>query len=68
MTDNGISEISPDALMQMLERGEDVQVLDVRAPQRLESGRIENLPDDRFFNITGSELMASGDPFGVRAH
>ena len=50
-------EITPDELAAALEAGEPIQVVDVRAPIRVESGRIELVPDDRFVNIAGSKLV-----------
>lgn len=53
-----VPEISPADLARAIERGEAVQVVDVRAPERVQSGRIDLVPDDRFFNIRGSVLAA----------
>jgi rhodanese-related sulfurtransferase len=55
------SEIGPVELAQGLESGEEIQILDVRAPSRLESGRIELAPDSRFHNITGSQMLQVRD-------
>jgi len=55
-------EITPEELVDAVERGEDIHVLDVRAPQRLASGRIDIVPDDHFHNVRGSELLAQKDP------
>lgn len=52
-------EITPAELADRLEGGEDVQVLDVRAPYRLASGRVEAA---RFHNVTGSQIMSMQDP------
>jgi glyoxylase-like metal-dependent hydrolase (beta-lactamase superfamily II) len=49
-------EVSALRLAQALEMGEAMQVVDVRAPVRVESGRIDLAPDDRFINIRGSLL------------
>ncbi len=54
-------EMTPEELITAVEAGRDYQVLDVRAPQRLESGRIDIVPDSRFVNIRGSELIALED-------
>ena len=51
-------EITPDELAEALEAGEPIQVVDVRAPFRVETGRIELVPDERFINITGSRLAS----------
>lgn len=52
-------EISPAELADRLEGGDDVQVLDVRAPFRLAAGSIEA---PRFHNVRGSEIMGLQDP------
>lgn len=54
-------EMTPEELITAVEAGRDYQVLDVRAPQRLEAGRIDIVPDSRFVNIRGSELIALED-------
>jgi glyoxylase-like metal-dependent hydrolase (beta-lactamase superfamily II) len=53
--------MTPEELVAAVEAGRDFQVLDVRAPQRLESGRIDIVPESRFVNIRGSELLAHED-------
>ncbi len=55
-------EITPEQLVEAVERGERIHVLDVRAPQRLAAGRIDIVPDDRFHNVRGSELLARAEP------
>jgi glyoxylase-like metal-dependent hydrolase (beta-lactamase superfamily II) len=58
-----VQEISATELATRLEAGDDIQLLDVRAPFRLASGgQIELGELDRFINIAGSELMALPDP------
>lgn len=54
-------EITPEALYEAIEAKEPVSILDVRAPQRLSSGRIDLVPDARFRNIRGSEVTAIPD-------
>jgi len=54
-------EMTPEEFIAAVEAGRDMQVLDVRAPQRLESGRIDIVPDTRFLNVRGSELLAHED-------
>ena len=49
-----VSEISALELARALEAGEAMQVLDVRAPERLAQGRIDLGPIERFHNIRGS--------------
>jgi glyoxylase-like metal-dependent hydrolase (beta-lactamase superfamily II)/rhodanese-related sulfurtransferase len=53
-------EVSPRELAQAIEAGEAVQVLDVRAPFRV-SARIDLVPDERFHNIPGSQVMQRTD-------
>jgi glyoxylase-like metal-dependent hydrolase (beta-lactamase superfamily II) len=55
-------EITPEELVEAVERGEEIHVLDVRAPQRLAAGRIDIVPEERFHNVRGSELLAREDP------
>ena len=57
-----VPEITPDELIHTIENGEDIQVLDVRAAHRLAAGHIDLLPEDRFFNMAGSQVMALQDP------
>jgi glyoxylase-like metal-dependent hydrolase (beta-lactamase superfamily II) len=62
MQDMSDFEITPGELADRLESGEAIQVLDIRAPHRLASGKVDA---DRFFNLTGSEIMNGGDPAGA---
>lgn len=48
---------SAEELARLLDAGEPVQVMDVRAPQRVAQGRIDLVPDARFHNIRGSDLI-----------
>jgi len=57
-----VLEIAPAELAGKLERGEPIQLLDVRAPERVERGVVGPVPDGRFFNVRGSELLAGDDP------
>jgi glyoxylase-like metal-dependent hydrolase (beta-lactamase superfamily II) len=52
-----VSEISTQELARALESGEPMQVVDVRAPVHVATGRIEPVPDERFHNIVGSQLI-----------
>ncbi len=54
-------EITPEELIREIETGDSIQVLDVRAPHRLENGHIDLLPEDRFFNMAGSKIVALDD-------
>ncbi len=50
-------EISPLELAGLLEATSPLQIMDLRAPERVAQGRIDLLPPERFHNIRGSELM-----------
>lgn len=52
-------EIMPAELADLIEGGDPVQVLDVRAPHRLAAGTVEV---ERFHNVRGSQVMAMSDP------
>ena len=56
-----VPEITPEELIRTIEAGDEIQVLDVRAPQRLASGHIDLLPEDHFFNMAGSQIRALDD-------
>jgi len=49
--------LSPKELAQILEAGEPIQIMDVRAPERVARGRVELVRPERFHNIRGSELI-----------
>ncbi len=51
-----VPEILPGDLVAAVESGRPMQVLDVRAPARVQTGRIDVVPDERFRNIVGSRL------------
>jgi len=55
-------ELDPVELVREVEAGEPLQVLDVRAEQRLAAGRVDVVADERFRNIRGSRVLAAGDP------
>lgn len=61
MTMPNVPEISAVDLVKAAESGEQLQLLDIRAPHRLEAGYIDILPADRFFNVAGSRLAAMTD-------
>lgn len=50
-------EYSPTELTRKLEAGEAIQIMDVRAPERLATGRVDIGPDSQFHNIRGSVLI-----------
>lgn len=57
-----VPEIEPLELARRLEGGEPLQVLDVRAPRRLSTGRVEPVSEGRFHNVPGSEFVHVRDP------
>ncbi len=62
MTSPGpVPEITAEELIREIETGSAIQVLDVRAPHHLDSGRIDLLPEDRFFNMASSKIVALDD-------
>jgi glyoxylase-like metal-dependent hydrolase (beta-lactamase superfamily II) len=54
---NPVAELSPHDLAVALESGENLQILDVRAPEHLGQNRIDLVPAGRFHNIRGSEVL-----------
>jgi glyoxylase-like metal-dependent hydrolase (beta-lactamase superfamily II)/rhodanese-related sulfurtransferase len=61
--DRDLPEITPEELLRELEGSGDIHVLDVRAPEQLESGRVEPVAPERFHNVRGSQLLAMQEPF-----
>ncbi len=55
-------EILPADLARAIEGGEPIHVLDIRAPFRLASGKIDLVAEDRFYNIVGSRLATMRSP------
>jgi len=56
-----VPEITAGEFLGIVERGERVQLLDVRAPARVADGRIDILPEGMFRNIPGSRLLSCAD-------
>lgn len=54
-------EIRPQDLARLLEGGTPLQIMDVRAPARVERARIHLVPPERFHNVRGSDLMHHKD-------
>ncbi len=50
-------EIEAEELARALSAGEPLQIMDVRAPERVARGPIDLIPPEHFHNIRGSELM-----------
>lgn len=59
-----VPEITATELGRQLEQGTPLQVLDIRAPQRLTASAIEVRAPARFHNVPGSRLVATDDPRG----
>ncbi len=59
---HGSLEIDPARLARKLESGDEIQVLDVRAPERLAAGTVGPVAPECFLNIRGSELLRLPDP------
>jgi glyoxylase-like metal-dependent hydrolase (beta-lactamase superfamily II) len=57
-----VPEWTAQELARRIEDNEEVHILDVRAPFRLESGCIDIVPLNHFHNVPGSELMRLEDP------
>lgn len=52
-----VPEVSPLQLAVALEAGDDVQVLDVRLPEKVAAARIDLVPASRFHNIPVSDIL-----------
>jgi glyoxylase-like metal-dependent hydrolase (beta-lactamase superfamily II) len=61
MPDSPLPQIPPQELAERLDRGEPLQVLDVRAPERVEHGHIELGSELEFHAHPNSKLLATGD-------
>lgn len=57
-TPYAVPELTPEELVQRVESGAPLRVLDIRA--NTSDGRIDILPSDRYVNIRGSQIMAMG--------
>lgn len=58
-------DYQPSELAEALERGEPIQILDVRAPERVRVGRVDLGPASRFFNVRGSEVLRIESPGAI---
>jgi glyoxylase-like metal-dependent hydrolase (beta-lactamase superfamily II) len=50
-------EYTAEELAALIEGGQRLQAMDVRAPESVAQGRLDLIPEDRYKNIRGSELM-----------
>lgn len=57
-----VPELQPEDLVAEAERGEPLQVLDIRAPQAAAETAIELPPPASYLNLPGSRLVALNDP------
>ena len=60
-----VPEVTPLELVRAIETGSPLQIVDVRATARVQSGHIDLVPASRFHNIVGSELRARTDLAGT---
>lgn len=60
-----IPEIAPAELAARLDRGEPLQVVDVRAPDRVERGHIELGGAIAFHNVPNSRLLGQSSPYDM---
>ncbi|MHC4958855.1 MAG: MBL fold metallo-hydrolase [Planctomycetota bacterium] len=56
-----VPELTPAELVQAVEDGRDVHILDIRTPQQLGSGQVDIVADERFHNIPVAEFDLDGD-------
>lgn len=54
---SAVPELTATDLALSLERGDPLQIVDVRAPARVAAGRIDLVPPERFHNVVGSDLL-----------
>ena len=57
-----VPEVEPEELLAEAERGEPVQILDIRAPQSAAVSAIDLPPPASYLNLPGSRLVALRDP------
>lgn len=57
-----VPEIEPLDLATRLEAGEPIQVLDIRTPESLASGRVDPVAPDRFHNVPARQVLRMRDP------
>jgi glyoxylase-like metal-dependent hydrolase (beta-lactamase superfamily II) len=60
-------QITTEKLVEKIESGNGLYVLDTRAPDALANGRVDVVPDDRFANMPGSQVMTLPglEPLGI---
>lgn len=53
--------VTAEELVRAVEAGAAIQILDIRAPERLAGGRVDIVPETRFVNLAGSRLLQLDD-------
>ena len=61
MPDNSLPQIPPEELAERLDRGESVQVLDVRAPDKVARGHVDFGPELEFHALPNSQIFRLPD-------
>ena len=61
MSDTSPTQITPDELAERLDRGESLQVLDVRAPDKIARSRVAFGPELEFHALPNSKILALPD-------
>jgi glyoxylase-like metal-dependent hydrolase (beta-lactamase superfamily II) len=66
---DAVLEVTTDELARLLESGDGVHVVDVRAPDQVALGRVEPVPAGRFHAVPGARLLeaSSLEPLGLAA-
>ena len=54
-------EITPTQLVDEVEAGDQIHMLDIRTPQQIATGRVDIVPDDRFTNIPLADFLEAPD-------
>jgi glyoxylase-like metal-dependent hydrolase (beta-lactamase superfamily II) len=65
MAETPLAEIAPEDLAERLDRGEAVQILDVRAPERVERGRVTFGAELEFHAVPNSKIFAQPDTLAL---
>jgi glyoxylase-like metal-dependent hydrolase (beta-lactamase superfamily II) len=59
MIPSAIPEITPEELARAIDADEQLQIIDVRAPEHVAAGRIDIAPEHRSRNVRGSTLLST---------
>jgi glyoxylase-like metal-dependent hydrolase (beta-lactamase superfamily II) len=60
-----VPELTPAELVQAVEAGRDIHILDIRTPQQLASGMVDIVDDGRFHNIPVERIDLDGSAEGL---